>query len=62
MNDGVNLELLEAISQHTGVPVSMLSGQTIADVWVSAQAAVDWANTSAPQPATAAVPVLPSQP
>jgi hypothetical protein len=51
----VTPEFLAAVSAHTGVPEFMLSGDTIAAVWDSAQAAVDWKEATAPQPPTAAV-------
>jgi hypothetical protein len=52
-------EFLAGVSEWTGVPVNMLSGDTIPAVWDSAQRAMDWRlATAAPaQPATAAVPV-----
>jgi hypothetical protein len=53
-------EFIEAVSNFTDVPAFMLSGDTPADVWDSAQRAVDWKQAqppAPPQPATAAVPV-----
>jgi hypothetical protein len=48
-----------AVSRHTGVPVNMLSGDTIDAVWDSARAAVEWKQATAPPPPppTAVVPV-----
>lgn len=55
----VTSDFLAAVSQHTSVPVGMLSGDTIDAVWDSARAAVEWKQATAPlaPPATAAVPV-----
>ena len=55
----VTPEFLAAVSEHTGVPEFMLSGDTIAAVWDSAQAAVDWKQATAPRPPTAAVTATP---
>jgi hypothetical protein len=58
----VSDEFLNAVSQHTGVPTEMLSGDTINAVWDSARTAVEWKQAAAPpapSPATAAVPVPP---
>jgi len=54
-------EFILAVSGFTGVPAFMLSGDSAAAVWDSAQRAVDWKAATAPQatpqPPTAAVPV-----
>jgi hypothetical protein len=55
----VTPEFLNAVSDKTGVPVWMLNGETIPEVWDSARTAVEWKQASAPPPppsATAAVP------
>jgi len=60
----VTPEFLAAVSDHTGVPVEFLTGDSIRAVWDSAQAAVDWKQATAPpQPppaasATVSVPTL----
>jgi hypothetical protein len=51
--------LIQAVSEKTGVPAELLTGDTVDAVWDSAQRLVDWkASTAAaaPQPPTAAVP------
>jgi len=56
----VTPEFLTAVSEHTGVPVDFLTGDTIAAVWDSARRAVEWKQATAPLPpqtATAAVSV-----
>jgi hypothetical protein len=56
----VTPEFLAAVSEHTGVPVNFLTGDTTAAVWDSAQTAVDWKASTAPEPQrppTAAVSV-----
>jgi hypothetical protein len=54
-------EFLAGVFEWTGVPVNMLSGDTIPAVWDSAQRVVDWKQAttqpSAPSAATSAVPV-----
>lgn len=39
-SDDVTPELIQAVSEHTGVPAFMLAGDTIAAVWDSARRAV----------------------
>lgn len=51
-------ELLQAVSEKTGVPVQFLRGSTIPEVWESAQRAVDWKYATAPQSAMSAVSPL----
>jgi hypothetical protein len=57
----VTPEFLAAVSQHTGVPEFLLSGDSIGAVWDSARRAVDWKAATAPQATpqspSAAVPV-----
>jgi hypothetical protein len=51
----VTPEIIQAVSEKTGVPAEFLSGDTIGAVWDSAQRAVDWKQATAPRPPTAAV-------
>jgi hypothetical protein len=53
----VTPEFIAAVSGHTGVPASLLRGDTIGAVWDSAKAAVDWKEQSVnvALPATGAV-------
>lgn len=48
----VTPQFLAAVSEHTGVPASLLSGDTPAAVWDSARAgaAVDWKTAAPPTP------------
>jgi hypothetical protein len=59
-------QLIHAVSEHTGIPVSMLSGDTAAAVWDSAIRAEQWRVSTAPaapRPPTAAVsPASPQTP
>jgi hypothetical protein len=61
MSSDVTPEFLAAVSKFTDVPEFLLSGDSIAAVWDSAQRAVDWRTSTAPSaphpPATAAVEV-----
>jgi hypothetical protein len=55
MADDITPEFIDAVSKYTDVPAFLLSGDTAAAVWESAQRAVDWKTSTAPRPATAAV-------
>jgi hypothetical protein len=51
----VTPEFLAAVSDHTGVPVEFLTGDSTRAVWDSAQAAIDWKNATLPTGANAPV-------